>query len=95
MSAKKPRPHRELGPGRVCPVCGKASYSVTGIHPQCAMAREAAAQHALTKSATAVAVDKPPASRSWWKQCPRCRRKLAPRRAVCDCGYSLLPNFTG
>ena len=35
MSHKKPEP---IGPSKqpnICPVCGKASYSAAGVHPQC------------------------------------------------------------
>jgi hypothetical protein len=35
---RKPEPLLYQAPaGRTCPVCGKRSYSATGIHPQCAM----------------------------------------------------------
>lgn len=35
---RKPEPLLSQPPaGRPCPVCGKRSYSITGIHPQCAM----------------------------------------------------------
>jgi len=36
MSEKKPIPAVAGPTPRVCPVCGKASYSRSGIHPQCA-----------------------------------------------------------
>jgi len=35
---RKPEPLLDQpSTGRPCPVCGKKSYSSTGIHPQCAM----------------------------------------------------------
>jgi hypothetical protein len=35
---RKPEPLlNQPSVGRVCPVCGKKSYSLTGIHPQCAV----------------------------------------------------------
>jgi hypothetical protein len=37
MSEKKPTPIVNERRGRVCPVCGKASYSRDGVHPQCSM----------------------------------------------------------
>lgn len=35
MSNKKPEPLIKAQPQRKCPVCGHASYSAEGIHPQC------------------------------------------------------------
>lgn len=35
MSEKKPEPLIRPQPQKKCPVCGHASYSVDGIHPQC------------------------------------------------------------
>lgn len=42
MQAKKPIPPttQDNKPRRMCPVCGKASYSLGGIHPQCSQTRE-------------------------------------------------------
>jgi hypothetical protein len=37
MSEKKPTPIVAERGGKVCPVCGKQSYSREGVHPQCAM----------------------------------------------------------
>jgi hypothetical protein len=38
MNTSKPEPLIvEQRRGRTCPVCGKQSYSLEGIHPQCAM----------------------------------------------------------
>jgi hypothetical protein len=38
MSEKKPEPILYTAPSRKpCPVCGKASYSRNGVHPQCAV----------------------------------------------------------
>ena len=39
MNIKKPEPLLRWPKRNACPVCGKASYSSAGIHPQCAMAR--------------------------------------------------------
>ena len=38
MSEKKPTPIIADGKIKMCPVCGKRSYSREGIHPQCAVA---------------------------------------------------------
>lgn len=37
MSEKKPTPIVNEPSGKICPVCGKRSYSQGGVHPQCAM----------------------------------------------------------
>jgi hypothetical protein len=39
MNTKKPEPLiiPQQRTGRLCPICGKASYSLKGIHPQCAV----------------------------------------------------------
>jgi hypothetical protein len=37
MNTHKPEPLFSSPPGRVCPICGKRSYSAHGIHPQCAV----------------------------------------------------------
>ena len=39
MSEKKPVVLRAAAPPGLCPVCGKASYSLNGTHPQCSVAR--------------------------------------------------------
>jgi hypothetical protein len=36
MNEKKPTPILERNT-KVCPVCGKPSYSREGVHPQCSM----------------------------------------------------------
>jgi hypothetical protein len=82
----EPPPVRER-----CPVCQKTVYSSTGIHPQCAMNRAAAVQDAKSrKRAAEVAAAKPRSEQAWTKHCPKCRRELHVRRAVCDCGHSFL-----
>jgi predicted amidophosphoribosyltransferase len=37
MSAKNPIPIAVERSGKICPVCGKPSYSRDGVHPQCSM----------------------------------------------------------
>lgn len=90
MDTKKPEPLETLPVRERCPVCSKTVYSATGIHPQCAMSRAAAVADAAAARRNVVAVTKKRAERSWSKQCPKCRRELHVRRAVCDCGHSFL-----
>ncbi len=44
MSEKKPEPMFVPTKIRICPVCGKQSYSREGIHPQCASVQADAAR---------------------------------------------------
>jgi len=37
MSEKKPNPFVIDQSGKICPVCGKRSYSREGVHPQCSV----------------------------------------------------------
>lgn len=90
MDTKKPEPLETIPVRQRCPVCDKTVYSATGIHPQCAMSRAAAvADLAVARRQIVVAAKKQP-ERSWSKKCPKCRRELHVRRAVCDCGHSFL-----
>ena len=51
MSEKKPEPLVAPVAGRVCPVCHKRSYSLQGVHPQCAVRQaDAPRQAALAKA---------------------------------------------
>jgi len=48
LSSRKPEPLFSAPPaGKVCPVCGKRSYSLRGIHPQCAVQQADAPRQAL------------------------------------------------
>jgi hypothetical protein len=76
-----------------CPVCGEATYSRSGIHPQCAQERGDALQKKRLKERQ---VDAPPPAppavnpnqlRPWHKRCPGCRAEIHVRRNECDCGY--------
>jgi hypothetical protein len=40
MSEKKPEVVYFPALPRLCPICGKAAYSLSGEHPQCAMSRD-------------------------------------------------------
>lgn len=70
-----------------CPVCGKPSYSLGGVHPQCAVAR-------ADKVRKGKPVAKPKAAApfgQWKKTCPSCNRQVAARRYACDCGHKFEP----
>lgn len=87
MSESKSGPLLVAPPARpICPVCGKASYSVGGTHPQCAVTRADTVMKVARKAKAAVAGSKP-AQQKWSKRCPRCGRQSPARRFVCDCGH--------
>ena len=46
-TCKKPEPLYREAPGKFCPVCGKRSYSLRGIHPQCAVQQADAPRQAV------------------------------------------------
>lgn len=75
-------------PKNLCPICGKASYSVGGIHPQCAM--QQADEPRIVKLRTAKAADakiKKPVRQTWKKRCPKCGNQVHARREACECGH--------
>lgn len=90
MDTKKPEPLDTIAVRARCPVCSKAVYSAGGIHPQCAMLQAAAKEDAAVAKQVVAEEPKKRAERSWSKSCPKCRRELHVRRAVCDCGHSFL-----
>jgi hypothetical protein len=46
MNTKEPIPVVAERIPKTCPVCGKSSYSLAGIHPQCAVSRADAPRRA-------------------------------------------------
>ncbi len=90
MSEKKPVVVPSSPPRGLCPVCGKASYSSTGEHPQCAVARADSVTKAARKAA-GIEPSKSSARKSWLKPCPKCKRQIPARRIVCDCGHNFEP----
>jgi hypothetical protein len=87
LNVKKPGPLEATIARNLCPVCGKASYSLGGTHPQCAIAREDADIRAK-RLAAGVVVPRSAARTQWMKTCPQCQRQMASRRYVCDCGHT-------
>lgn len=93
MHNSKPLPLAEWDnkPRQVCAVCGMVSYSVGGIHPQCAQARADAPRiarlKAKRKTASKDKVVNPLALNPWHKRCPKCHVQLHIRKLTCDCGH--------
>ena len=86
MSEKKPIVLCPAPTRHICPVCGKASYSRTGTHPQCALARADAVSRDARKAAGAEVAKEP--RKLWNKPCPKCKRQIHARRIICDCGHN-------
>ena len=89
MQHKKPVPLVARSRRPACPVCGQTSYSLAGIHPQCAVKQaddkrlERIRKRSKTDSDTQPSV----ASRTWQKVCPKCKASVHVRRKECDCGH--------
>jgi predicted nucleic-acid-binding Zn-ribbon protein len=92
MSKRKPKPLFAVRERASCPVCGEAVYSLSGIHPQCAVKRgdEKRVARLKAQKKTAKKVVKKTNSlaiKPWHKRCPKCRNQIHVRKSVCDCGH--------
>ena len=47
MSEMKPNPNVVERGGKICPICGKQSYSREGVHPQCSVTQADAPRKTL------------------------------------------------
>ena len=92
---KKPTPILGEQNRKICPVCGKRSYSAGGIHPQCAVQQSDAPRQKKLKQAKALeAKKKSEGNKSGqipWnqKKCPKCGAVMHVRKQICDCGYAI------
>jgi hypothetical protein len=89
MRYKKPTPII-ADPSKACPFCGQRSYSLAGIHPQCA-ASQADAQRQERRKSVKKEKAKKPTGRLWEKKCPKCSAQIPARRRACDCGHEFFP----
>ena len=89
MSILKPVPIVPQVVRKLCPYCGKASYSRDGIHPQCALAQADDRRSAVLRERRKQAekVEKP-ARRIYSKKCPGCGTQVHVRLATCECGHT-------
>jgi hypothetical protein len=78
-------------PKHLCPVCGTPSYSLGGVHPQCAI-EQADAPRILKLRATKAEPPKAkkPAKQSWKKKCPKCGAESHVTRKICPCGHKFV-----
>lgn len=93
MSNKKPEPLVPDKQPNICPVCGKASYSAAGIHPQCSVKKadqervEKRKEQAKAENESSNPTEKTKVSR-WLKTCPKCKTLLHIRKTACECGHA-------
>jgi hypothetical protein len=88
MSSEKSVVVIQSPPRQLCPICGKASYSLGGIHPQCSMLQ--ADEPRLVRLRALRAAEqktKKPARQSWQKRCPTCGAQSHVSRKSCECGH--------
>ncbi len=89
MTYKKPLPLIRRRKHEPCPVCGEISYSLTGVHPQCAV-RQADLKRLerINRDKKSKRVLKPVSDvKAWQKRCPKCRVVQHVRKKACECGY--------
>jgi len=86
MSNKRPTPIIAEPGKKTCPVCGTPSYSVGGVHPQCAV-RQADATRQKQRKAQKKSTAKKPQQSLWRKKCPKCGTEIHVRKRVCFCGH--------
>ena len=89
MTSKKPKPLISRRTHDRCPVCGEISYSLGGVHPQCAV-RQADEKRLkrLKRKPAGAAKPKPFGGvRPWERLCPKCKTVQHVRKKVCTCGH--------
>lgn len=93
MSDKKPLPLMSKRETRLCPVCGKPSYSKDGIHPQCAVAQaDAPRRERLVEQKRRLASEKKKVivAKSASKKCPACWQVVPVGTNLCGCGHRFI-----
>ena len=88
MSEKKPEPILWRDSGKICPVCGKKSYSRAGVHPQCAVKQSDAASAEVIKEKRKREANSCESSTWNMKSCPKCKAVSHVRKKQCECGYA-------
>jgi hypothetical protein len=79
-------------PKNLCPVCGTPSYSLGGIHPQCAIQQADEPRLARLRTAAKAAPPKvkTPTQQPWKKQCPKCGTQSHVTLKRCPCGHKFI-----
>ena len=92
MSILKPVPIVHQPVKNLCPICGKASYSRDGIHPQCALQRADEPRNVKNRAAKKKEVKVPSPQKLWSKKCPDCGIQVHVRLLECGCGHQFNAN---
>ncbi len=88
MSILKPVPIVTQPVKNLCPICGKASYSRDGIHPQCSLQKADEPRNQRLREARKKEVKvAAPRQQSWSKKCPACGVQVHVRLIECGCGH--------
>lgn len=88
VSILKPVPIVPQTVKKLCPICGKSSYSRDGIHPQCALQRADEPRNVKNRAAKKKEVKvQTPQQRLWSKKCPGCGIQVHVRLLECSCGH--------
>jgi len=79
---------------RLCPVCGKPTYSREGIHPQCAEQQTDRERMTLLHSLEEIRSEthrraNPVRLKPFHRRCPNCSAELHSRKAQCACGQRI------
>jgi hypothetical protein len=77
-------------PRPLCPVCGSATYSAAGIHPQCSVALYDQMHRERIGKRVSEPAPKPiaPVIKAWHRLCPRCGEQTHFRKPECACGHA-------
>ncbi len=86
MSTRRHAPNVAEPGKKICPICGKPSYSTGGVHPQCAVLQADVTRQKERKTKQAQLPEKPQ-RRSWQKKCPTCGKELHVSKRICPCGH--------
>jgi len=92
MYCGKPQPIYQVRKPSYCRVCGKVSYSASGIHPQCAQTeadQKRVNRQKRTAKTTSAKLDKSLELKPWHNRCPKCRTQVHIRKKTCTCGHVL------
>ena len=93
MSEKKPQPLNPPKRHDRCPVCGEASYSLAGVHPQCSVRRADEKHKNGIKLVNLLANEAKSAGpvggvTPRQKNCPECNLLQHIQKVVCGCGHT-------
>lgn len=90
MYQAKPQPINVPSSTVYCRVCGKVSYSRSGVHPQCAQNEADLKRLEIEKHSSPRPAEKlvhASELKAWHKRCPKCRGQVHVSKKACNCGH--------